>query len=185
VWTCAGLRPLLAKSTDDPKSVTRDYVLELDRNGPPLLSVYGGKITTYRKLAQDVVDELAPGLGAHGSHWTASAQLPGGDVPGADFERFLASATARYPWLPAALLRRYARAYGTRVERLLGPARGMAGLGEQVLPGLYAAEVHHLCREEWAVRADDILWRRTKLGLGLPPDSAATLDRWLAGHREH
>lgn len=185
VWTFAGLRPLLAKSTDDPKSVTRDYVLELDRNGPPLLSVYGGKITTYRKLAEDVVDELAPGLGVRRSHWTASAPLPGGDIPHADFDAFLAAAAARYPWLPAPLLRRYARAYGTRIERLLGTARDVAGLGAEILPGLYAAEVAHLRREEWAVTAEDILWRRTKLGLGLPPAAAATLDRWLAVHPEH
>ncbi|MGB5102743.1 MAG: glycerol-3-phosphate dehydrogenase [Steroidobacteraceae bacterium] len=185
VWTFAGLRPLLAKSTDDPKSVTRDYVLELDRDGPPLLSVYGGKITTYRKLAQDVVDALAPGLGVRRSHWTSSAPLPGGDMPNADFDAFLAAAAGRYPWLPATLLRRYARAYGTRVERLLGPARDMAGLGEEVLPGLYAAEIDHLRRVEWAMTAEDILWRRTKLGLGLPPESAATLDRWLAAHRDH
>lgn len=185
VWTFAGLRPLLAKSTDDPKSVTRDYVLELDRDGPPLLSVYGGKITTYRKLAQDVVDALAPDSGVRRNHWTASAPLPGGDMPHADFDAFLAAAAGRYPWLPAALLRRYARAYGTRIDRMLAAARDMAGLGAAILPGLYAAEVDHLRREEWAVTAEDILWRRTKLGLGLPSSAAATLDRWLAAHPEH
>jgi len=183
VWTFAGLRPLLAKSTDDPKSVTRDYVLELDRKGPPLLSVYGGKITTYRKLAEDVVDVLAPALGNSQGHWTASAPLPGGDMPGADFEKFVAAAARRYPWLPATLLRRYARAYGTRIERLVGAAGALAGLGEEILPGLYAAEVRHLCRDEWAVTAEDILWRRSKLGLRLPPGAAPTLDAWLSAHR--
>lgn len=183
VWTFAGLRPLLASSIDDPKSITRDYVLELDRKGPPLLSVYGGKITTYRRLAEDVVDSLAPGLGNRRGHWTAGAPLPGGDMPGADFERFLVSSTTRYPWLPADLLRRYGRAYGTRIERLLRGATCMADLGEEILPGLYAAEVLYLVREEWAQTAEDILWRRTKLGLGAPPGTQATLDGWLATHR--
>ncbi len=184
-WTFAGLRPLLAKSTDDPKSVTRDYVLEFDRKGPPLLSVYGGKITTYRKLAEDVVDALAPALGNHQGPWTASASLPGGDMPGADFERFLASTALRYPWLPAALLHRYARAYGTRIDRLVGAASELSGLGEPVVPGLHAAEVHHLRRDEWAMTAEDILWRRSKLGLHLPPRAAATIDAWLAAHVDH
>ena len=182
VWTFAGLRPLLAKSTDDPKSVTRDYVLELDRKGAPLLSVYGGKITTYRRLAQDVIDTLAPSLGNHAGHWTAAAPLPGGDMPDADFGSFLASAAEGYPWLPAALLHRYARAYGTRIARLVGDARDLAGLGEEVLPGLHAAEVQYLRREEWAVTAEDILWRRSKLGLRVPPGSEATLEAWLSAH---
>jgi glycerol-3-phosphate dehydrogenase len=179
-WTFAALRPLLAKSTDDPKSVTRDYVLEFEQREPPLLSVYGGKITTYRKLAQDVVDRLCPLLGASAAHWTANASLPGGDMPQADFEAFLAGLAKQYPWLPPELRRRYARAYGTRIERLLGGATGLAALGEQILPGLYAREVEYLRDEEFAVTAEDMLWRRSKLGLHLPAGSEARLDAWLA-----
>ena len=182
VWTFAGLRPLLATSADDPKSVTRDYVIEVDTHGAPLLSVYGGKITTYRKLAEDVVDRLAAGLGNRSEHWTATAPLPGGDMPRADFDAFLASLEARYTQMPAALLHRYARAYGTRIDQVVPAPGDPAALGEEVLPGLHAAEIDYLRRVEWAGTAEDILWRRTKLGLRVPDGSAAGLDNWLAAH---
>ena len=182
VWTFAGLRPLLAASTDDPKSVTRDYVLELDEHGPPLLSVYGGKLTTYRKLAEDVIDLLEPHLGRAGHPWTARAALPGGDLPRADFTAFLAQVARQYPWLPERLRYRYARAYGTRIDRVISGGKRLADLGEEILPGLYAAEADHLRRDEWAQSAEDILWRRTKLGLRVPAGSERTLDAWLAAH---
>jgi glycerol-3-phosphate dehydrogenase len=179
VWTFAGLRPLLADPADRATSVTRDYVLDLDRQGPPMLSIYGGKLTTYRKLAEDVVDALAQGLGWPQRHWTAAAALPGGDMPGADFGAFLAKLRASAPWLPGPLAQRYARTYGTRTTRVIGDARSLADLGEEVLPGLYAREVEYLRREEWAVSAEDILYRRTKLALHLPPGSEQRLDAWL------
>jgi glycerol-3-phosphate dehydrogenase len=182
VWTFAGLRPLLADPKDRATSVTRDYVLDLDTKGPPLLSIYGGKLTTYRKLAEDVLDMLAPGLGWPVRHWTAAAPLPGGDMPAADFDAFLARARSAHAWLPAALLHRYARAYGTRLERLLGDARSLRDLGEEVLPGLHEREVDYLRREEWAVTADDILYRRSKLALHVPVGSVGRLDEWLARH---
>jgi glycerol-3-phosphate dehydrogenase len=103
-------------------------------------------------------------------------------MPGADFDAFLAALAGRYPWLPAALRKRYARIYGTRVERLLEGANGVADLGEEVLPGLHAREIEYLRAEEWAMDADDILYRRTKLGLHVPRDGAARLDAWLAAH---
>jgi glycerol-3-phosphate dehydrogenase len=181
-WTFAGLRPLLAKSSDDPKSVTRDYVLELDENGPPLLSVYGGKLTTYRKLAEDVIDKLLPHLGPTSAAWTERAVLPGGDLPKADFALFLGDVAREYPWLPEPLRSRYARAYGTRIDRVVDGARCVADLGEEVLPGLHAAEIDHLRRDEWAQTADDILWRRTRLGLRVPRGSELSLDAWLAAH---
>jgi glycerol-3-phosphate dehydrogenase len=182
VWTFAGLRPLLASSAEDPKSVTRDYVFELDAHGPPLLSVFGGKITTYRRLAEDVTDRLASLIGNHAGHWTAGASLPGGDMPGEDFDAFLASLDARYPQLPAVLRRRYARAYGTRIERVVAAPGDPAALREEILPGLYAAEVDYLRRVEWAETAEDILWRRSKIGLHVPAGSAVRLDAWLAAH---
>jgi glycerol-3-phosphate dehydrogenase len=181
-WTFAGLRPLLATSTADPKSVTRDYVLELDDGPAPCVSVFGGKLTTYRRLAQDVVDLLAPRLQIAGPHWTEHATLPGGDIPGADFAAFTVRIAAQYPWLPETLCLRYARAYGTRVSRMLGNRAGLPELGEEILPGLHEVEVQYLRGEEWARTAEDILWRRTKLGLRLPPDSARVLDAWIAGH---
>jgi len=181
-WTFAGLRPLLADPKDRATSVTRDYVLDLDTSGAPLLSVYGGKLTTYRKLAEDVVDALAPGLGCAAAHWTADAPLPGGDMPDANFDAFHAALARRYPWMPAKLLHRWARAYGTRALRLLEGAQSMADLGEEVLPGLHASEIDYLRREEWAMTAEDVLYRRSKLALHLPADGAAQLDDWLRRH---
>ncbi len=182
VWTFAGLRPLLAASTDDPKSVTRDYVIDFDRSGAPLLSVYGGKLTTYRKLAEAVVSTIAPTLGNTSGAWTAAAPLPGGDMPDADFERFLAQIRAHYGWLAPALLHRYARAYGTRMKRMLEGCTTVADLGEEVLPGLYAKEIHYLRAAEFARTAQDVLYRRSKLGVHLPAGSEQILDGWLAQH---
>jgi len=182
VWTFAGLRPLLAASLDDPKSVTRDYVIDFDRSGPPLLSMYGGKLTTYRKLAEQVVDMLAPALGHASNAWTVATPLPGGDLPDADFEGFLAQMRVRYDWLAPTLLHRYARAYGTRMDRMLAGCSRVTDLGEEVLPGLYAKEVHYLRAAEFARTAQDILYRRSKLGVRLAADSEKTLDEWLAQH---
>ena len=182
VWTFAGLRPLLAASADDPKSATRDYVIDFERSGPPLLSVYGGKLTTYRKLAETVVSTIAPALGNAAGAWTAAVPLPGGDMPDADFGRFLAQMRARYDWLAPALLQRYARAYGTRMNRLLEGCADVAGLGEEVLPGLYAKEIHYLRAAEFARTAQDVLYRRSKLGVHLPAGSEQILDGWLARH---
>ncbi len=183
VWTYSGLRPLLEDESEDPSSVTRDYVLELDEEGAPALSIFGGKLTTFRVLAEEAVDRLAPKLGAKGGRWTAGVPLPGGDLPGADFERFLAAVGERWPWLPPALRLRLARAYGSRIERIIREASSVADLGQEVLPGLQAAEVDYLVREEWARTAEDILWRRSKLGLHLGPDAAAILEAWLVERR--
>jgi glycerol-3-phosphate dehydrogenase len=181
-WTFAGLRPLLGSSAQDPKSITRDYLLDFDRHGPPLLSVYGGKLTTYRKLAEEVVDSVCAALGSVARPWTARVPLPGGDMPGADFDRFRKRMARRYQWLEDKLLHRYARSYGTRMEQLLEGCTRLQDLGRSVLPGLTEREVDYLRREEFATTAEDILFRRTKLGLHLPAGSSARLERWLAGH---
>jgi glycerol-3-phosphate dehydrogenase len=182
VWSYSGVRPLLEDESADPASVTRDYRFELDTDGAPLLSVFGGKITTYRRLAEEALDRLAPTLGLVRPRWTAQAALPGGDLPDGDFAAFRAGLGARYAAFPARLLDRWARGYGTRLGDWLGSARTTAALGAEVLPGLYAAEIAYLCRSEWARSAEDILWRRTKLGLHAAPDSAAVLEAWLAQH---
>jgi glycerol-3-phosphate dehydrogenase len=179
-WTFAGLRPLLADPKDRASSVTRDYVLDLDTSAAPLLSIYGGKLTTYRKLAEAVVDSIAPVLGNTSGAWTAPVPLPGGDMPDGDFERFLAEMRVRYSWLEPALLQRYARAYGTRMQRVLEGCLETADLGAEVLPGLYEREIAYLCRVEFAVTAEDILFRRSKLGLHLAAGSVTALDDWLS-----
>ena len=167
VWSYSGVRPLLQDESSDPMSVTRDYALELDREPAPLLSVFGGKITTYRKLSEDAVDLLAGVLGTRAPPWTATALLPGGDMPEGSFGAFLRALERRYRWLPGPLRRRYAHAYGTRLERVLGPATQLKDLGAEILPQLYERELEYLCHEEFALAAEDILWRRTKLGLHL------------------
>jgi len=177
VWSYSGVRPLLADDAANLSAVTRDYVLECDATGgrAPLLSVFGGKITTYRRLAEEALDLLAPSLTALKGAWTAAAPLPGGDISNADFEGFLAAFCRSAPWLPQALARRYARAYGTRVDRLLAGAHSLTQLGEDYGGGLYEAEINYLTNQEWAQTAQDILWRRSKLGLHVSAETAGRL----------
>jgi len=181
VWTYAGVRPLHDDESASASAVTRDYVLELDdADGiAPLLSVFGGKITTFRRLAEHALEKLKPHFPRSGPPWTHAAALPGGDIPNADFEGFLRSAQSRWPWLPADLARRYARAYGTRIARLLGDAQGINDLGLHLGDDLYGREIEYLTREEWAVTAQDILWRRSKRGLHVAPPTVAALEAWL------
>ena len=167
VWSYSGVRALLSDDSSDPASVTRDYALELDRAPAPLLSIFGGKITTYRKLAESAVGILAAELGSKAAAWTRGAKLPGGDLPGGSLAAFLRAVERRYPWLPVEVRRRYAHAYGTRMDHVVGDSRRLADMGQEVLPQLYQREVNYLRHEEFARTADDILWRRTKLGLHL------------------
>ena len=185
VWSYSGVRPLLADEASDPMSVTRDYALELDRAPAPLLSVFGGKITTYRRLAEDAVNLLNSALGKSGAAWTTGVPLPGGDLPEGSFAVFLRTLERRYPWLPGTVRRRYAHAYGTRIARVLGGAATLAELGTEVLPQLYERELEYLCREEYALTAEDILWRRSKLGLHLMGADLAPLERWLQQRAAH
>ena len=180
MWSYSGVRPLLADESSDPTRVTRDYALELERQPAPLLSVFGGKITTYRRLAEDAVNLLAGPLGLRAAPWTGRALLPGGDLPQGSLAVFLSTLARHYPWLPAPLRWRYAHAYGTRIERVLGAATTPADLGQEVLPQLYERELEYLCREEFARTAEDILWRRSKLGLHLLRADLGPLERWLA-----
>ena len=181
VWSYAGIRPLYDNHAANASAVTRDYVLDLDagEDRAPMLSIFGGKITTYRKLAEHAMRELSPFFPAAGPAWTAGAVLPGGDITDLDFDRFVRELTGKRPGLPPTLLRRLARAYGTRVQALLGPALTTQDLGRDFGGGLYQAEVDYLVDEEWARAAEDILFRRSKLGLHVPPRTAVELDAYL------
>jgi glycerol-3-phosphate dehydrogenase len=184
VWTYSGVRPLYDDAAASASSATRDYVLELDAGTgrAPLLSVFGGKITTFRKLAEHALARLEEVTGALGAPWTAEAPLPGGDIPDADFEGYLARFREAHPWLPGALTRRYLRAYGTRTERLLDGATSLDGLGEHLGDGVYAAELRYAVRAEWVETADDLLWRRSKLGLHVADATRQKIADWLDRH---
>ena len=185
VHSFSGVRPLYDDSAENPSAVTRDYVFDVEPGQPeagraPLLSVFGGKITTYRKLAEHALDKLAPFYPQLGKAWTAAAPMPGGDMPDADFERWLAVFQAARPWLPADLARHYGRLYGTRAENLLVGAKGLDDLGRHFGGTLYEREARFLLVEEWAESAEDILTRRTKHGLHLDPAQTAAFGQWLA-----
>lgn len=181
VWSYSGIRPLYDDKAANASAVTRDYVLDLDagEDRAPILSIFGGKITTYRKLAEHAMRELAAVLPDAGTAWTAGAALPGGDIADANFGRFLSGLAALYPALPAALLQRLARAYGTRVTTMLGDARDVGDLGPDLGGGLTRAEVDYLVTHEWARTAEDILWRRSKLGLHVPAGTAEQIEAYL------
>lgn len=182
VWSYAGIRPLYDDHSANASAVTRDYVLDIDGGDgqAPLLSVFGGKITTFRKLAEHAMEKLAPFFPDVGDPWTAGAALPGGDIAGADFAAFLSVLTREYPAMPENLLHRLARAYGTRARTVLGSAQSMAELGAIVAGNLTEAEVNYLMDHEWAQCAEDVLYRRSKLGLHLPSETAGPLDRYMA-----
>ena len=187
VWTYSGVRPLLDDESGDPSAVTRDYALELDTSQAPLLSVWGGKITTFRKLAEEAADLLATPLNPPRGAWTESAFLPGGDLsgwigaaqrPDTDFSRFVQAVALRHPELPTAVVRRLARAYGARISALLDGG----SLGAQIAPGLYEAELRFLHEHEWARSADDVLWRRGKLGLHYNETARTAVADWCRTH---
>jgi glycerol-3-phosphate dehydrogenase len=180
-WTYAGIRPLYDDHAANASAVTRDYVLDLDApaGGAPLLSVFGGKITTFRKLAEHALEKLAPHFPMAGPAWTAGAVLPGGDLPGGDFDAYVADLAGEHPAIPRPLIRRLARAYGTRAEQVLAGAHGVADLGRDFGAGLTEAELIYLARHEWAVSAQDVLWRRSKMGLHVLPQTAAQIDAFL------
>jgi glycerol-3-phosphate dehydrogenase len=177
--TYSGVRPLYDDGARDAKAVTRDYVLELDNDGPPLLSVFGGKITTARHLAEDAVARLGDVLDWPVAPVTGKAALPGGDLPGS-LDVFVAQVMTRWPFLGKGRSDRMARAYGTLLADMLAGATSAEDLGEDFGGGLTAREVDWLIDREWAETADDILWRRTKLGLMTGEDTLAAIAAYLA-----
>lgn len=177
VWSYSGVRPLYEDKARSNSTVTRDYVFELDsEDGAPILSIYGGKITTFRRLAEHALKKL----GKHvpmGQPWTARAALPGGEMR--DFAEFLWRASERYPWLPPEMLLRLASAYGARLDLVIGSARALSDLGGRLGGDLYGAELRYLAAHEFARTAEDVLWRRSKLGLHLGPEAHAAVARWF------
>lgn len=183
VWTYSGVRPLFDDGSQSAASATRDYVLELQGGGAdaqaPLLNVFGGKITTYRRLAEAALTKLAGAFPDMGASWTKGAALPGGDFPADDADDIKARLKQAYPFLEGATAERLFRAYGLDAFTLLGDARSPEDLGAAFGPTLRAREVDWLCQREWAETAEDILWRRSKLGLQMPQTEVSALAAYL------
>jgi glycerol-3-phosphate dehydrogenase len=184
VWSFAGVRPLYDDGDSDPSAITRDYVLDLEGKSDeaPLLSVYGGKLTTSRRLAEHALQKLAPFYPKMGKPWSGSKPLPGGDL-GMAFDAFVAELRHKYPGLDPAWLARLARRHGKAALDILGDAQWASDLGESFGGGLYSREVDYLMRHEWAREADDVLWRRTKCGLWVSATERERLAHWMAQHR--
>lgn len=179
VWSFSGVRPLHDDGTKSATAATRDYVLGLDAAGPPLLTVFGGKITTHRRLAEAALARLAPHFPQARGPWTAGVPLPGGDFPVDRFEGLVIELQAEYPYLTEAWARRLARAYGTEAHEVLGGAREAEALGRDFGATLTEAELVWLTAQEWARTAEDVVWRRSKLGLRLTPEQIADIDTWM------
>ncbi len=184
VTTFSGVRPLLDDESSSAQAVTRDYTLELDQvnNSTPILSIFGGKITTYRKLAEAAVDKLAPFYPCIGRKWTATTPLPGGNF--SNKQALTDKFKSQYPWLPSTLLQRYVRCYGTRVDILLHKTSCENDLGRHFGDYLFEAEIDYLIKYEWAKSVEDIIWRRTKLGLSLSVEQIVELGNFLKKHVE-
>ncbi|MEL6503915.1 MAG: glycerol-3-phosphate dehydrogenase [Pseudomonadota bacterium] len=186
VWTYSGVRPLYDDGATAAQEATRDYVFKRDGGGSSvtggraaLINIFGGKITTYRELAEKMMVEVEDLLGAKGKPWTAKPPLPGGDFAPSDFGKLLQATSQRYPFLDKKLTDRLCRAYGTRVAMVLGQAENIEQLGENFGAGLTEAEVRYLMVNEWARSADDIVWRRSKLGLVMSEAEIAGLQTWI------
>ena len=181
VWTYSAVRPLFDDGASKAQEATRDYVLkaEAPAGQGAIVNAFGGKITTYRRLAESMLEKIEEVLGKRGKSWTATAPLPGGDFPATGFDTQVAKLKAEYPFLDARLARRLTRLYGTRARSMLGLARSLGDLGRDFGGDLYEVEVRYLVEHEWASTAEDILWRRTKRGLKLSPEQAAALQAYL------
>lgn len=181
VWSYSGVRPLYDDGASAAQEATRDYVLRLDEEGgqAPLVNIFGGKITTYRRLSEKVLEKIETALGAKGPAWTAHSHLPGGDFAPGDFESRLSALRRDYPFLAHDHAYRLLRSYGTNAWALLGEATAMVDLGRNFGASLTECEVTYLRENEWAVFAEDIVWRRSKLGLKMSDEQIAALDEWM------
>lgn len=176
----AGVRPLFDDARENASKTTRDYVIHLNDQGPPIVSIYGGKLTTFRRLSEEVVNMLAPPLGFKQRAWTSTGVLPGGDFPAAHFAGFERECLARFPWCERPLIKRLARNYGTKIDQVIGSAGSMQELGKHFGAGLYLSEVNYLIEHEFAMSSDDILTRRTKLGLHGGEQLSHELENWFS-----
>ena len=181
-WTYSGVRPLFDDGASAAQEATRDYVLKVDGDKATgaAINVFGGKLTTSRRLAESVLDKIEELLGKKGAAWTKTSRLPGGDFEPLAFDAEVRRLGLEYPGMPPGLIRRLLRQYGTRARVVLGAAASVDELGQHFGADLYAAEVDYLVANEWARTAQDVLWRRTKLGLIVGPEDVARLETYLS-----
>lgn len=181
VWTYSAVRPLFDDGASSAQEATRDYVLKTEGGDgdAPLLNIFGGKITTYRRLSEHALEKIEALIGKKGGPWTANAALPGGEFAAGSFDSELARLQSDYPFLDAVHARRLMRLYGTRARKILGNARALADLGKHFGADLFEAELRYLVANEWAVTAQDVIWRRTKRGLHLDAEQVAQIDQFL------
>jgi glycerol-3-phosphate dehydrogenase len=184
VWTYSGVRPLYDDGASSATAATRDYVLKVDANGgAPVLNVFGGKITTYRRLAESALEKIGQHLEVDAGPWTAGVPLPGGDFLVEEVDQLVQKLLALYPFLTPFWAKRLIRAYGTEAQRVLGGAHAASDLGQDFGATLTQAEVEWLMTHEYARTAEDVVWRRNKLGLRLTAEQIQALDDWMAVRR--
>ncbi len=184
VWSYSGVRPLYDNAASNAANVTRDYHLDLNVEGAPIISVYGGKITTHRRLAEEVMALLSDVRQVPGQAWTAGSQLPGGDIPDEDMNQFISNCQERYPWLGHEQLEDYVFRYGSRITVLLEGCGSIEDLGLCMSQGVYEREVTYLMKHEYAYCAEDVLWRRTKQGLYASEEETQLIDSWMDGQNK-
>ena len=186
VWTYSGVRPLFNDGASKAQEATRDYVLKVEGSAGEgaLLNIFGGKITTYRRLAEHVMEKVEEILGKKSGPWTRVAKLPGGNFTANGFAHEVAKLVLAYPFLSERFATRLVRLYGTRAYSILGSANSMKDLGRQFGPELTEAEVRYLMGEEWAQTAEDVLWRRTKAGLVTSKADCEALDQFMSGMKK-
>lgn len=182
VWTYSGVRPLYDDGASKAQEATRDYVLRTDGEAsqPKLINVFGGKITTYRRLAESMLEKIEDAIGSKGARWTAGAKLPGGDFEPEKFSDLVEEYALRFPFLEQQTVWRLVRSYGTKTLEILQGATAATDLGEDFGAGLSEREVKYLIKYEWALTAEDIVWRRSKLGLRMSKTEISRLDQWLS-----
>lgn len=179
-WTYSGVRPLFDDHSRSAATVTRDFVFDYDnQNGAPVLSVFGGKITTYRVLALQAIRTLSDALDVDGDDWTKKAPLPGGDFAPDGFDALVAEYADRWPFLDHIDLQRLVRAYGTDTANILAKASNISDLGQQFGAGLFEAEIRWLIDHEFVRTAEDVLWRRSKLGLHMSAAEQSAVALWF------
>ena len=181
VWAYSGVRPLYDDGADEAQEATRDYVLKLETDGgAPLLNIFGGKLTTYRHLAEEAIEQIETIIGQKGEKWTANSSLPGGDFAIGGFDTLVDRLKKQYPFMAHSQIKRMVRLYGTLTSDVLGDAKSFVDLGENFGANLSVKEVDYLIENEWAMTLEDILWRRTKLGLFISDRDSKALDKYIS-----